>query len=358
LIIDRYLTREITGPLLTVCTILVVIFISYNAARYTADAAAGLLPASTVIYLTFLRSIIALETLLPVALYLSVVVGLGRLYTDHEMNALNAAGVSEFRVLRTVFMVSLVVATVVAVLSTTVRPWAYHNSYLLKAKAEAEFNVDKLEAGRFYASEESENVMFVEKVQRRKKRMEKVFFQSEHEDRSHVVFAQEAYQPVTDPFAAPVLIFNQGHAYQIDRTGNRDISLAFNQLTLYLEGPEAKRTRYKSKSAPTGTLINSNKPKDSAELQWRLTTPLSTLLLGLVAVPLSRAAPRRGRYAKTVAAAVLYALYYNLSVLAKSWMEQGVVGAAPGLWWPDILLAIVLLTLVFKPNCLQWAGRT
>ena len=83
LIINRYLIREIALPLVTVTTILIIIFMSYNAAVYTADAAAGLLPASTVLHLTLLRSLIAIEVLLPAALYLAVVNSMGRMYSDN-----------------------------------------------------------------------------------------------------------------------------------------------------------------------------------------------------------------------------------------------------------------------------------
>ena len=91
-IIDRYLIREIVKPLVTVCVMLAVIFISYSLAVHLADAANGLLPANMVVKLVLLKTAIALEVLLPVALYLSVVVALGRLHSDYEMAALAAAG--------------------------------------------------------------------------------------------------------------------------------------------------------------------------------------------------------------------------------------------------------------------------
>ena len=122
MIINRYLIREMAMPLVTVTAILIVIFMSYNAVRYTSDAAAGLLPAHTVIYLTLLRSLIAIEVLLPVALYLSVILGMGRLYSDNEMVVLQATGISELRVVRSVLWLTLAVAIVVASLSLAVRP--------------------------------------------------------------------------------------------------------------------------------------------------------------------------------------------------------------------------------------------
>ena len=164
MIINRYLIREIALPLIAVSAILLVIFMSYNAVRYTTDAAAGLLPGVTVIYLTLLKSMIAIEVLLPMALYLSVIIGMGRMYNDSEMAALHACGFGELRVIRSVLWFSLLVAVVVASLSLVVRPWAYYQSYLLKAQAEAEFNLEKLKAGQFSSSEESRTVIFAESI--------------------------------------------------------------------------------------------------------------------------------------------------------------------------------------------------
>jgi lipopolysaccharide export system permease protein len=40
-------------------------------------------------------------------------------------------------------------------------------------------------------------------------------------------------------------------------------------------------------------------------------------------------------------------MYYNLTAVAKTWMEQGVVGSFPGVWWPQLLL-VALLGVLFK----------
>lgn len=354
MIINRYLIREIALPLVTVTAILVVIFMSYNAARYTADAAAGLLPAGTVIQLTLLRSLVAVEVLLPVALYLAVVIGMGRLYSDNEMVVLNACGLSELRIVRSVLWLSLSVAIVVAVLSLLVRPWAYQKSYLLKAEAEAEFNLDKLEAGQFYTAEESGTVIFVERINKRENRLEQVYFYRIDDDKVHLISARQAWQPVNNPFVAPVLRFLDGTEYLINRTGKLDLTLTFRQLTVFLKGNEQNLNRYRSKAAGTLQLAASAKPSDLAEFQWRLTTPVTTLLLGILGVPLSRTPPRRGRYAKTVIAAVIFAVFYNFSLMAKNWVEQGTVGAVPGVWWPNVLLGLLIFILFFRPAL--WSG--
>ena len=105
------------------------------------------MPLSTVLYLILFKIIISLEVLLPITLYLSVVVGLGRLYKDGEMTALFATGIGLGRVLRVVFALSLLVSIVVAALSLWVRPRAYELSFWFKEKAKAEFDVTRLTAG-------------------------------------------------------------------------------------------------------------------------------------------------------------------------------------------------------------------
>lgn len=348
MIINRYLIREIAKPLLAICSILVVIFASYSSSQVLADAAEGALSAQTVLTLILLKTLIALEVLVPIALYLAVVVGLGRLHTDHEMTALTASGVSVIQVLGAVLRLSLVIALVVAGLSLYARPWAYQESYWLEAQAEAEFTLANLEAGRFYEGSQDDRVIFVERLDRRHNRMRQVFVQSEQGDRSRVIYAQQAYQPPAGPEGLEILVFLNGHLYELDRNGGQDRIVRFQELTLQLGERSIDQIGYKRKAAPTAQLAHSDHPKDIAEFQWRLSTPVAAVLLGLLGVPLSRTAPRQGRYAKLLVAVLVYAVYYNLSAMAKTWVEQGDVGRAPGIWWVSGLLGCVLLILLVR----------
>jgi len=98
---------------------------------------------------------------------------------------------------------------------------------------------------------------------------------------------------------------------------------------------------YKAKSAPSTQLQSSDDFDDQAEWQWRITTGLSALLLALLAVPLSHSLPRQGRYAKIMIAVAIYAAYYILLGVARTWVEQGT--ASTMLWVPGVLLVVVVL---------------
>ncbi len=350
MILNVYLIREVAKPLAAMCALLVVIFASYSSALYLADAADRLLPTETVITLILLKTVIALEMLLPIALYLSVVVGLGRMHTDHEMTALAASGVSRAQVLGALLRLYLVIAVLVGSLSLYVRPWAYQKSYWLRAQAESEFDIAELEAGRFFENEQANRVIYVEKLDRRRNRMERVFVQSPRGDATRVVFAEQAYQPDTATRGMGTLVFLHGHVYRLDRHGNKDRIYKFNKLTLHLQPREIVPVGYKRKAAPTGQLAQSTDREDTAEFQWRLSTPLATVLLGMLAVPLSGVAPRKGKYTKMLIAVLIFAVYFNLRAMAKTWVEQGVLGPVPGIWWVDALLSGLLVALLLRPE--------
>jgi len=350
LIIDRYLIREISKPLTAICVFLVVIFASYRAAQYLAEAVAGLIAGKVVLYLVLLKIAIAMEVLLPATLYLSVVVVLGRLYADSEMTALFACGVGIRRIFKAVIYLSVPLAMLVACLSLYVRPWAYQQGYVLTAMAKTALDIGKWKEGNFYKIPGMDRVIYADKIKQEKKRAEGVFIQSDQGDKVQVIYAKKVQQYGDDGNGKPVLIFQDGYLYEFSRTGEQGHFMKFQQSTMSIDFGKTKPMEYKRKAASTLKLARSNDLEDIAEYQWRLSTPISTLLLALLGIPLSRTAPRKGKYAKLVAAVIVLAVYYNTSAMAKDWVEQGVVGPGVGIWWVVVLLAIVVLVLSIQPK--------
>lgn len=334
-LLDRYLVGEILRPFAATCLLFVLLFSGYSSAKILADAVAGQLPLDIVWRLIGLKVVIALEVLLPIALYLAVVVGLGRLHTDSEIIAMAACGYGEDRVAWTALRLALVVAVIVGWFSIELRPWAYRQSYAIEHRAKAQFDINKLEARRFHAGENY--VVFAEEVDRASKKLHGVFFSQDLSgQKTQVIYARSLTQAGDQNGSTP-LVFDDGYAYELDFDGQADVTFRFQRLTLLLDG-SVKPPGYRSKAAATGQLWHSKDPKDIAELQWRLARPGSVVLLALLAVPLSRTAPRTSRYGRAVLAVVMFAVYYNLEGLAKTWVKEGIVGEVPGLWWPDLVL--------------------
>jgi lipopolysaccharide export system permease protein len=359
LILDRYISWEIAKPLLIFCPGLVFLFANFTAARYLSQVADGAMSGDSVVLMVLLKAAIALEVLLPIALHLSIVVALGRLYTDSEMTALFACGVSPDRIVRIVLVVSLVVAGLVAYLSVYVRPWANDIRYRLEHQAVADFDFNNMKPGRFYESSSRKHVIFFQHLDQQTGHMQEVFIQSREGSQVRVVSAKEAYYAeAVETEASRGLICLEAQVYLLPQD-HGDLAQATTQRLVIEWGRSSDLVlEYRRKAAPTWQLALSDSSMDIAELQWRLSTPVATFLMGLLGFPLSRARARQGKYAKLFVAVLSYATFYNLNLVAKTWVEKGVVGTIPGIWWVHILLAILVAGLLWGPPwAALWQGR-
>src|SRR3546814_7434775 len=110
--------REVTAPFVAVVAVVSIVFLAYTLSLFLASAGDGVLSAGQVVTLSLLKTVIALEVLLPIALYVAVVLGMGRLYSDSEMDFLCAAGLGEIQILIPILRLALLLALLVGVLST------------------------------------------------------------------------------------------------------------------------------------------------------------------------------------------------------------------------------------------------
>jgi lipopolysaccharide export system permease protein len=341
MIIDRYLIREVVVPFLVVSAVLLVIFTTYSLTRFLMDANAGLLLVSEVARLTFLKALISLEVLLPLSLYLAVMAGMGRLYTDSEIYAMRSSGISENRLLRPVMAVALTLAICIGCFSILLRPWAYARTYEIKAIAEATSEVDRIRAARFYRFEESGRTVFIERISPDGQEVEGVFIRTRKNDALQVMTSATGllqYDARPDHHRLTLLDANIFKRV-------RDAPDFFGELgsfSLWIPASDPDPVGYKTKSSSIGDLRLSPNPDDRAEFQWRLTTPVSALLLALLAIPLSRSRPRQGRYAKILIALIIYTVYFNLLDVSRTWVELGQIQY---IWWVPGLLTILVLIL-------------
>mgnify|MGYP001371450657 CR=1 FL=1 len=354
MILRRYLLRELASPFAVVCASLLLVFTGYSSARFLGEAASGALPGSLAAVLIGLKLMISLDAIVPMALMLSVALGLGRLQRDQETTALAACGLGERWLFQAVLWLALPVAAVVATASLVVRPQLYQNVYRLEATAERRFDLTRLPPGRFYADFAGGLVMFSEAADGADRLQ--VFTHADSGDADGVVFAERARQ-LTDRDGRQVVEFVNGHYYQLDPgTGahaGSDMVISYRTLALRLDEERAV-VRKRRKATDNGDLATSDNPEDTAELQWRIAAPISTVLLGLLGVPISRMPPRRSRSSKLTAGLLGCIVYYNLLAVVTDAVEDGKLPVWPGVLLVPLIGAAVLAVLIALP---QWRRR-
>jgi lipopolysaccharide export system permease protein len=348
-IIDKYITRELLIPFMVLIVILTGLFSSFSSARFLAEAVTESLGIAAMLKLVMLKTLIALEVLVPIALYISVIIGLGRMNRDQEINVLRSAGISEHRIIYSVLIVAIPVGIISGALSMFVRPWAYEENYILNAQAGAELNTDRFQAGRFYGSEKSGRVVYINSKDESGKQMKNIFHYVSKKNGSEILVAKEGIQKIPVRGQRPQLHLFDGHIYKLTHASTKDTVSRFKKLVYFSDN--SNELDYKRKSAATNVLMDSSRPPDIAELQWRLSRPIATILLALIAIPFSRSSPRRNEGEMVYfTAALVFAIYYILNGLAQTWVEQGRIGSIPGVWWLYVLMFVVSLSLMFPDS--------
>ena len=115
--LDRYLFSELAQSTFAVLVVLLIVSMGAVLADVLRDITSGRVPAGLLLAQIGLQFLNYLPIILPLALLLGVMLGVGRLYRDSEMPVITAAGVGPRRLLRPVMMLVVPVVALIALSS-------------------------------------------------------------------------------------------------------------------------------------------------------------------------------------------------------------------------------------------------
>lgn len=346
LLIERYIIAEIRRPVSVMVGILTFVFASYSAERYLTQAANGTLALQAVLDMVIYKVVIALEMLVPVALYASVAIALGRLYHDSEVTAIMASGASPLRLYRAIGLIALPIAIAVTVLSVYGRPWAYTQTYRLEQESRTDLDVNHLLPQRFNLNQDNGRMILAESIDHATGTLKNALIYDPGEGKSRIFRSDHA--SVVDPNPDdPIVSLTNGTSYSLEHKGTKDVTSIFSNMLLHLKPiePEADNKR---KSTSTAMLSVSPVPQDQAELQWRYTRGVSAILLALLAVPLSRTAPRKGRFSTLLPIATLFAVIFYAGNICRTLVGNSSLPLIPGVWLVPLLMAVAVLIFIAR----------
>ena len=363
MIINRYILKEVLYTLVAVIVVLLLIFISNRFIGFLADASVGELSSDVILRLLTLKTLGSMVIILPLALFLSILLAFSRLYKDNEMVAMAACGVSVRKIYGTVSVFAFLIALVVAAISFYLAPWAEEQSYRIQDIEKSSTELGGIIPGRFTETETAQGVFYVSEYSEDRSKMKDVFVQTERNGQQVILSSKTAHQLVDQRTGDRYIVMEDGYRYE-GVPGKPDFKIIkYDQNAMRIEEQQIIQSYRKHRARPTASLIGSGDSRDIAELQWRISMPLSVILLALLAVPLSRTTPRQGRYAKLFIAIMIYVIYNNLMGIGNSWVEDGKVTAMVGMWWVHLLLLFGVWLLLVNQYGIIWVlkamvGRT
>ena len=352
-LISRYVLRETFSAWLVVTTVLVVIFMSNQFAETLDDAAANELPRTAVFTVLGLTSLQFITWLAPIGLFLGILLALARLNRDSEMVALESCGVGPSRLLAPICVLTALLSVVVAWLSLIGTPEASRQVERIRLQAQESLEIGVLEAGTFTSPDSGETIIYAQEVTDNE--IHDVFIQRNDGNRVVAIVASRGERRLEADGSLSFVLYN-GRRYE-GVPGDPD----FRIVEFAEHGMPVRVIRRTDGALPVETrsladLTGSADPADRAELQWRISSPLSLFVLALLAVPLSRSRPRQARYARIGVGVLVYVTYLNLLSIARAWVEREQAPDWVGVWWVHLLLGVLGLVLLGRQS--GWFVRT
>ncbi|WP_020158106.1 LPS export ABC transporter permease LptF [Methylobacter marinus] len=350
-VLDRLIMRDLIKTLLAVLTVIVVIIVSRRFIKILDKAIEGQVSNETLLSILGLKMVVASISFLPAALFMAVLMVLGRMYRDQEMSSIASAGGGAGTIYRAVFLLVFPLSVVSAGLSLYVAPWAEAKTEEIMHQDEQSADIRGVAAGKFSEYSQGDLVFYVEKIGDDKK-MHKVFVQQRQLNGKLATINSEAGR----------LAELEGGRYMILEHGERILGMP-GALDYVIENFVEYAVRIEERSSVINTsreavamdvLWNSEVIRDVAELQRRYSIPLSMIFLSFLAVPLAQSAPRGGVYGNMTIAFLIYFSYGNLIRVSQSWVINETIPVwlgGIGVYW---ILALVGVGLLIKLYGWQW----
>lgn len=345
--LDRYLLSDFVQSFLATLTVLLVVSVGGVLVDILGRIADGRMPAGLLLSQLGLQFIVYLPIILPLALLLGLSLAIARLYRDSEMAVLTAVGVGPKRLLRPLLLLVGPVVALIGACSLWLGPWADRTAGAMVESASRSVVVAGLEPGKF-TSLSGGGIVYLSSLSEDGTGMGKVFMQRQKDDRIDVVTASNGtmfFEGERQRF----LRLEDGYRVEGPAAGALDYRLmryASNEVAL--PDRDAPRNQDDPEMLPTIRLLGDSRPEAQAQLHWRITPPLLALAFALMALPLSRSAPRQSRYGRIMLAFLAYVVGINLMVLGRQWLEVGKLPTAAGMWWLTLPLLGWALWLYFR----------
>ncbi|MGI9229453.1 MAG: LPS export ABC transporter permease LptF [Gammaproteobacteria bacterium] len=350
MILRRYIQTEILAKLGWILGLLLLILAGSRFVDYLADTAAGQLPGDLVWRLLAMKMLTTLPSLIPVAVFIAVLLGLLRLARDREITVLYNAGLARrFQVLSVLYF-SLALACVVFPVSFYLTPWAEQNVAQLRQQARVEADFSGIKAGTFREFSQGDRMVYVENLSADETFMENIFLQVRQDDALGVLNSGSAGYTFAEESGSRYILFRDGRRY-IGFPGQLDYQITeYRAYAVLIEEADGTTVYRKPDAIPSAELLRSDNPGYVAELQWRISTVLSVLLLPLLAVALIRYAASEQRYLPVFVCVTIYFIYSNLLGISKTLLKRDEIPAFVGLWWVHLLLIMLSAGLFYLPT--------
>jgi len=288
--------------------------------------------------------------IITLSLFLSIIITISQLYKNSEAVVMNSIGLGEKNFMNLIKPIVFFTFIIIFCLTIFAVPWAkqqksYAEDVTVNASEFSFITEGKFESFKngeivFYASESKVNDIVGEQ------NMEEIFIYALDNDSPVIVLASEAKKYTDSTNDSIYLRLKNGTRYE-GIPGDLNINiLNFENYDLEIVSGDVQKSISsfsETEEKNTIDLLREGGLKANAEIQWRISQPISVLILSIFGVFLGKSSPRTGKGINLIVGIVVFMLYNNALLVAKSAIENDQLNPLIGMWIIHLLLLLILI---------------
>ena len=316
-----------------------------------------------IVFFNMLRDIPLIVTL---SFFLSIILSISQLYKDSEAIVMNSIGIGikHFSIIIQPFVI--LVFSSMLVFTTYIIPFAKFEKNIIESKVENSSEFSFISEGEFEEFKNGDIVFFASKSNSvddaSVQNMEEIFIYSLNNNDPVIVVASEANKFINPKNQGTYLRLKNGTRYQGFPSQVNKRILEFDLYDLEIISKDLKDSISVSstiESTKTSELLVIGDNLALSELQWRVSQPISILVLAFLGILLGQTSPRGGKGLGLIFGVVIFILYNNCLMIVKSTIENENLNPIVGLFGVHILiiLSIILIYRIMNLNVIAYVDK-
>jgi len=349
-IISRYLLTNLFVFFFAITFIIVLIVFGNQFVLTVQEGISFGIPIKELMPLVGFNMLRDIPIILTLSLFLSIIITISQLYKNSEAVVMNSIGLGDRAFMNLIKPIIFFTFIIIFYLTMFAVPWAkqqktYAEDETVNASEFSFITAGKFESFKngdivFYASESLSNDIAGEQ------NMEEIFIYALENENPVIVVASEAKKYTDAKSDSIYLRLKNGTRYD-GLPGDENINiLNFEKYDLEIVSGDIQKSIVsfsEIEERNTIDLLREGGVNANAEIQWRISQPISVLILSIFGVFLGKSSPRTGKGINLIFGVVIFMLYNNALLVSKSAIESGQLSPLIGMWSIHLLLLLFLL---------------
>ena len=349
-IISRYLLRNLIVFFLAITFIIGLIVFGNQFVLTTQESLSFGIPIKELMPLVGFNMLRDIPIILTLSLFLSIIITISQLYKNSEAVVMNSIGLGDRDFINLIKPIVFVSFIIVFYLTIFAVPWAKQQKRIAEDVTVNASEFSFITEGKFESFKNGEIVFYASESNITdtvgEQNMEEIFIYALDKGKPVIVLASEAKKYTNAKSESIYLRLKNGIRYE-GLPGNENINiLNFEKYDLEIVSGDIQKSISsfsEIEEKNTIDLLREGGVKANAEIQWRISQPISVLILSIFGVFLGKSSPRTGKGINLIVGVVLFMLYNNALLVAKSAIESGQLSSIIGMWGVHLLLLLILI---------------